>query len=524
MTESTVWGLEGDAAHELRLTTALRLVHPLGASIDQLTERIYWNPGQVVRNSQPPPKERLSGFFLVLPGNVPVFESAPSHEPVTTREGAAAIFGANVRSVRERRHLTQEALGGSAGLSKAGLSLIERGVRETSVQTLFALARSLEVAPSHLLAGIAWKPERPSCQASRARHPGRSLDGAIRRLWDEGKTAREIAEAVETSPGTVSATVHRLRERGEPLRYRRPPTRAVHARARSRRPLCQATRADADPAGEQLDLGDASNKEMAIRVGANVALHREKAGLSLKRFSEAAETHFTHLSRVEGGKSHVPQLALILKLAGSLNVRCGLLAAGIAWNSTSGSFQVQNDLSEPHPALVRLGQSVLRARHRTDLSQQALSDRASMSRGDLVDFERGARNFRIFTVVRLAGALEIDIAELFTGVADWHIRPLAPPEFLPGEAPTKSERDQLLVRLWREGRGEREIAEALDLARASIGPYVRELRDAGVELPYRRQPRSRAERAARHRRGDRHAAPLSSGSVQSQEHLLRGSG
>jgi transcriptional regulator with XRE-family HTH domain len=43
----------------------------------------------------------------------------------------------------------------------------------------------------------------------------------------------------------------------------------------------------------------------------------------LRQFSEAAETHFTHLSRVERGKSGVPQLALILRLAGSLNVRCG---------------------------------------------------------------------------------------------------------------------------------------------------------------------------------------------------------
>lgn len=150
-----------------------------------------------------------------------------------------------------------------------------------------------------------------------------------------------------------------------------------------------------------------------------------------------------------------------------------------------------------------------------------------MSRGDLVDFERGARNFRIFTVVRLAGALEIGFAELFAGVADCHIRPLAPPEFLPGEAPTKTERDQLLIRLWREGRGEREIAEALDLARASIGPYIRDLRDAGVELPYRRPPRNRTERAARRQRDDHHVAPLSQrlpGSAQSQEHLLCGRG
>jgi transcriptional regulator with XRE-family HTH domain len=254
------------------------------------------------------------------------------------------------------------------------------------------------------------------------------------------------------------------------------------------------------------DRGGATNDEIALRLGANVARHREEAGLSLRQFAEAAETHFTHLSKVERGKSGVPQLALILRLAGSLNVRCGLITAGIAWDSASGSFRVQDALPEPHPALGRLGRNVLSARQQADLSQQALSDRASTGRGDLVDFERGARNFRIFTVVRLAGALEIGFAELFAGVANWHIRPLAAPEFLPGEGPIKAHRDRLLIRLWREGRGEQEIAEALDLARASVGPYVRDLRDAGEDLPYRRPPRSVVEMAARRRRGHVHTA------------------
>lgn len=502
---SAVSGIEGDGAHELRLTTALRLMHPLGASIDQLTERIYWNPGQVVRNSQRPPRERLSGFFLVLPGNVPVFEpAAPPREPVTSREEAATIFGANVRGARERRHLTQQALGRAAGLSKAGLSLIERGIRETSIQTLFALARSLEVAPEPLLEGIAWKPEQPPCERGRARHPGRSLDDAIRRLWDEDRTARQIAEAVGTSPGTVSATVHRLRERGEPLRYRRRPTRTVHERARRRRVPCQAPRADQDQAVEEAveppGLDSASNEEIAIRIGANVALRREEAGLTLRQLSEAAETHFTHLSRVERGKSGVPQLALILKLAGSLNVRCGLITAGIVWDATSGSFRVQDALPEPQTALGRLGENARRARYRHDLSQQALSDITSMSRGDLVDLENGSRNFRIFTVVRLASALGVGFEELFAGAANWHTRPLAPPEFRRGEAPTKVERDRLMVRLWRQGRPEREIAEALDLEMTSVGPYIRDLRDAGEDLPYRRPPRSATEVAARRRR------------------------
>jgi transcriptional regulator with XRE-family HTH domain len=222
--------------------------------------------------------------------------------------------------------------------------------------------------------------------------------------------------------------------------------------------------------------------------------------LTLRQLAEAAETHFTHLSRIERGASKIPQLALILKLAGSLNVRCGLLTAGVIWDPGAGSFRVEECAPAPHTAIDQLGANTKRARPQADLSQQALADRASMSRGDLVDFERGNRNFRIFTVIRLAGALGLAFADLFAGVANWHIRPLTPPEFLPGEAPTKAERDQLLIRLWSEGRGEQEIAEALDLARTSIGPYVRELRDVGEDLLYRRPPRGSTEVAARRRR------------------------
>lgn len=254
--------------------------------------------------------------------------------------------------------------------------------------------------------------------------------------------------------------------------------------------------------------GKASNEEIAGCIGVNVKIRRAESGLTLRQLAEAAETHFSHLSRIERGVTKIPQLSLILKLAGSLNVRCGLLTAGVIWDPASSAFRVEERAPAPHTAVDRLGANAKRARLQADFSQQALADRASMSRGDLVDFERGNRNFGIFIVIRLAGALGLPFAELFAGVANWHIRPLALPEFLPGEAPTKAERDQLPIRLWSEGRGEQEIAEALDMARASIGPYVRDLRDMGVQLAYRRPPRSRSELLARRRRGDGHAIPL----------------
>jgi transcriptional regulator with XRE-family HTH domain len=499
------------------LVRALRFAHSLGTSIDQLTDRIYWNPGETARQPRErrSPSERLSGFFLVLAASEPVFDPVPPRAPVTDRHEAAAIFGQNLRGARERRHLTQESLARAADLSKAGLSLIERGIRETTIETLLALARSLEVTPESLLAGINWIPRRPPCAVLRRggaqRRSAHGFDAAIKRQWGEGRTASAIAATLDTSPGDVSAVVHRLRERGEELPYRNPPRRRVHERARGRRAVClQAPSGQRDGqagdegAGLAARLDGASELEVAARIGANMAHCREKVGLTLRELGEATELDRSYLHDVEKGKNASPRVSLIVKLAASLNVPPRRITAGVTWEPGSVAFRIEAMAEEADTALERLGGNLLRARRRAGVSQQALGARASVDRRDVVDFERANRNFRIFTVVRLASALEADLAGLFSDVTDWYVRPLPPPEYAPGIGPpSKSERDELLVRFWREGMPEREIAEALDLTVGAVGPYVRELRDAGERLPYRRAARRGVERAARIRRRDR---------------------
>jgi transcriptional regulator with XRE-family HTH domain len=498
---------EGDPA-EPEVISVLRLADGVGASLEDLTERIYWNPGQMLYGLERKPAERLTGFFQVLPGNVAAFERTAHPTTVSNRDEAAAIFGAAVRSARERRHLTQLALGRAVGLSKAGLSLIERGITKTTVEKLLVVACALEVPPAFLLDEIEWLPPsgEPLAASGRrgAKRPAESLDAAIIRLWNEDKTSAEIAEAVGASKGTVSAAVHRLRERGECVPYRRPPTTAAQKRARRRREDCIRTEDSRHEVegSEVSPLEPASRDEVGARIGANVAAHREAAGLTLKQLAEATETHQQALRGIEKAGA-IPRLGFALKLAASLNVRCGLVTAGIRWDAASCAFYVEDIGPEP-PPLVRLGLNAFRARHRLGISQQALADRASINRGDVVDFERGTRNFRLFTVIRLAAALEIGFAELFVDVASWNLRPLPAPEFFPGERPSKVDRDRQLVRLWNEGRPEEEIANALGLSKAAVGPYVRELRDAGEHLPYRRPPRCAVEAAARLRRRGEH--------------------
>jgi DNA-binding XRE family transcriptional regulator len=151
--------------------------------------------------------------------------------------------------------------------------------------------------------------------------------------------------------------------------------------------------------------------------------------------------------------------------------------------------------------MVRLDKNARAALQRIYIFQQTLGVRAGVSRGDVGDFERGKRNFRISTAVKLAGTLKADLAGLFSGVGDWYVRPLPAPEYAPGDPVSgKAERDALLMRLWRERKSEREIAEALDLASCAVAPCVRELRDAGLGLPHRRPPRTPIEAAARRRR------------------------
>lgn len=491
---------------------ALKLAHSLGRSIDRLIERTYWNPGEVAltagaRRAGP---ERMSGFFSALPVNVPVFESVASDEPVASRREAAEIFGRNVREVRERRNLIQVSLARDVGLSKAGLSLIERGLRETTIGTLISLARALEVTPEFLLVGIVWKPQGPLCAPTKGGgaklHEAHGLDDAVARRWSEGRTAREIAGSIGASPQAVSAIVHRLREQGRALPYRRPPLTVADHGARRRRQsrLLELPREETDdPAEESAEAAfpePASLEDVKARIGANVALHRHAAGLTFRQLADATETDAAYLNRIEKARRDF-QLSLLVRLAGSLNLRCGLLTSGVTWEPRSAGFRLDTTDPQMPAPIERLGRNAARARRRVGISQAAAGARVSIHSCDVSAFERADRNFRCLTVVKLAASLEVDVAELFSGVAEWNVRPLPAPEYAPGDRrPTKAERDVALIRLWREGKTEREIGEALDIPSRTVASAIAELRNAGVAIPYRRPPLNAVQAAARRRR------------------------
>jgi transcriptional regulator with XRE-family HTH domain len=63
-------------------------------------------------------------------------------------------FGAVIRKQREALGMSQEELGDTAGLHRTYISLLERGRRSASIETILRLAKALGTSGSDLLCGI----------------------------------------------------------------------------------------------------------------------------------------------------------------------------------------------------------------------------------------------------------------------------------------------------------------------------------------------------------------------------------
>jgi transcriptional regulator with XRE-family HTH domain len=66
---------------------------------------------------------------------------------------------------------------------------------------------------------------------------------------------------------------------------------------------------------------------------------------------------------------------------------------------------------------AQFGDNLIRVRKAADLSQDALSARASVHRTEISQLERGLRIPRIDTLIKLAASLEAAPAELLEGIA-----------------------------------------------------------------------------------------------------------
>ncbi|MCA7889726.1 helix-turn-helix domain-containing protein [Burkholderia contaminans] len=71
------------------------------------------------------------------------------------------LIAKNLRLLREKKGMSQEALADRAGLHRTQLSVIERGLRNIRLDTLISLAAALEVPEIELLTESGEEPKPP---------------------------------------------------------------------------------------------------------------------------------------------------------------------------------------------------------------------------------------------------------------------------------------------------------------------------------------------------------------------------
>ncbi len=82
-----------------------------------------------------------------------------------TKTKLSKAFGAVLRERRLAADLSQEKLALDCGLDRTYISLLERGLRQPTLSTLFQLATILGVQPSEMVVAV----EKSSTRASRNR-------------------------------------------------------------------------------------------------------------------------------------------------------------------------------------------------------------------------------------------------------------------------------------------------------------------------------------------------------------------
>lgn len=68
--------------------------------------------------------------------------------------GLASTFGCVLAEQRKKTKLSQEDLALECGLDRTYISLLERGQRQPSLKSLFAICAALKISPSEMLSII----------------------------------------------------------------------------------------------------------------------------------------------------------------------------------------------------------------------------------------------------------------------------------------------------------------------------------------------------------------------------------
>ncbi|MBS1885628.1 MAG: helix-turn-helix domain-containing protein [Actinobacteria bacterium] len=486
------------AKGQVDLLMAIGLAGALEVDVDEMTAGIFWNPGETAASpsERRPPSERLRGYFSTVPTGMAPFEEPEEISVVGDRREAAAILGANVRGIRERRHRDP----GRVGLWKGTVSNLERG-GEADLDSIVTIVRTLEVPPELAFQGMLWETRATPVGAHGPgdRRDRYSSDAVVARLWREDFTSSQIAHRLGIGENAVKMVVRRLRARGRYIPYRQ-----------GRGTLAVSGPTEADLADERL-LGeaearaafrDASAEEVKAHVGARVRELRERAGLTLQQLGDATEFQVPPLSKLETRGLDF-KLTTLVRLAAGLNVPCSAVIGGARWDVAQQTFRLPCE--NPSPASTTVGATVganaRRIRRSKGLSRPAVAARIDASKRYVAVFETSPRIRAATKVVALAAALGVGVGALLDGVCDWYVRPLPPAEGDDvDEVALQAHRVETLLRLWGEGHGLDRIALELGMSAGHVSGLLNRLRAGGVEVPYRNRPASPAHLRTRLRR------------------------
>ena len=71
-------------------------------------------------------------------------------------------IGRTIRSLRNKKGISQDVLSGFAGIARTHLTMIENGDKQANFETLWKIANALDMRPSELVAQIEAEIERNS--------------------------------------------------------------------------------------------------------------------------------------------------------------------------------------------------------------------------------------------------------------------------------------------------------------------------------------------------------------------------
>lgn len=133
---------------------------------------------------------------------------------------AAKDFSGRLRFLRDQRGLTQDELAELAGLSRDGISRLERGTRSPQLKTIKKLAQALGVDPEELLGSLEAAPlvvDRHAKRMSRMESYLRSVDDeTAEQLMGVMDAAYKLARRAAPGPANARKGGRRVRTPQKP--------------------------------------------------------------------------------------------------------------------------------------------------------------------------------------------------------------------------------------------------------------------------------------------------------------------